>query len=105
MGEGPLSSLVRNTHTRSGMSPEVGGFNDEVVVVALQVAVLPAENVQHLHHQLDRGSSPDQVGSQVCPSFLNGKFVVDVIHPAVISHKKALLPCCWLFRSNACMLF
>lgn len=53
-GEGPLSSLIRNTRTRSGMSPEVGGFNDEVVVVALQVAVLPAENVQHLHHQTVR---------------------------------------------------
>lgn len=45
------------------MSPEVGGFNDEVVVVALQVAVLPAENIQHLDHPSERESSPDQVGS------------------------------------------
>lgn len=51
-GTGPLFlSHPEGAHARSGMSPEVGGFNDEVVVVALQVAVLPAENVQHLHHQ------------------------------------------------------
>jgi len=43
--------LSHSEHTLAAdSSPEVRGFNDEVVVVTLQVAVLTAENVQHLHH-------------------------------------------------------
>ena len=78
--KGRICSLTRHTHTqRDGISPEVGGFDDKVVVVALQVAVLPAENVQDLPSHKAREKKH--------------KFVVFVlVHPAVIRHKKAPPP-------------